>query len=61
MGMLSSWAVFSLSHHIIVQMLFKAKGEKPLYWIVGDDIVIGSSSVAEAYVQMMETLGIEIS
>lgn len=61
MGMLSSWAVFSLTHHVLVQTLFKLAGEKPVYWMVGDDVVIGSEKVGGLYTRLMQRLGVEIS
>jgi hypothetical protein len=61
MGMLSSWAVFSLSHHVLIQTLFRMAGVVPTYWMVGDDVVIGSDKVAPLYSEVMDRLGVKIS
>jgi len=61
MGMLSSWAVFSLTHHIVTQTIFRKLGEKPKYWLLGDDVVIGSTRAGKEYLSVMDKLGVEIS
>lgn len=64
MGAYSSWAMFSVTHHVIVRMAAKRAG-KPVsfsnYVLLGDDIVIGDHAVAAQYVTIMSELGVEIS
>lgn len=63
MGAYSSWAIFALCHHIVVQIAALEVGEYPTknYILLGDDIVIGGSALANAYRRHMELLGVEIS
>lgn len=52
MGAYSSWAVFSLTHHMILQCaawLSGYSGWYPHYALLGDDIVIGGQKVADKY------------
>lgn len=64
MGALSSWAMLSLTHHVIVQI---AAGRACItnftnYAILGDDIVIADKTVALSYHKLMtEVLGVEIN
>jgi hypothetical protein len=63
MGALSSWGVFSLSHHLVVQFCAWRVGYKrwfDLYALLGDDIVIADEKVAKEYVTVMEALGVKI-
>jgi len=63
MGAYSSWAMFSLTHHILVQWAAKRAGFGAFadYSLLGDDLVIYSKSVAEEYRKLMLELGVEIS
>lgn len=63
MGAYSSWAVFALSHHILVQYSAYLIGQYPTknYILLGDDIVIGGDALANSYKRQIETLGVEIS
>jgi hypothetical protein len=63
MGAYSSWAVFALTHHIIVQYCAFLIGEYPTknYILLGDDIVIGGSKLADTYKSIMGALGVGIS
>jgi len=61
MGFLSSWVVFSLTHHILVRSLFRMIGSQPIYWMIGDDVVIGNSDVKDLYLECMTSLGVKIS
>jgi len=64
MGLYSSWAVFSLSHHIIVQIAARRVGKGPIflgYALLGDDIVICDEAVAKEYRNILTTLGVETS
>jgi len=64
MGAYSSWAIFSICHHVIVRVAAVRAG-KPVsfsnYVLLGDDIVIGDDAVAEHYRAIMAELGVEIS
>lgn len=63
MGAYSSWAIFSLSHHIVVQYAAYKTGYTGLftgYSLLGDDIVIYSKPVGETYKLVMNSLGVEI-
>lgn len=65
MGAYSSWGIFALCHHLIVQMAAKMVGESlPFrdYSLLGDDIVICNAAVAEKYLNIMTSqLDVEIS
>lgn len=61
MGALSSWAIFSLTHHVVTQMAFRITGTKPIYWMLGDDVVIGHKDTADIYVDILNLLGVDIS
>jgi hypothetical protein len=63
MGALSSWAVFSLSHHVLVQLAAKRAGHTgffQLYALLGDDLVIADKAVAQQYQTLCATFGVEI-
>lgn len=64
MGAYSSWAIFSICHHVVVRMAAVRAG-KPVtfsdYVLLGDDIVIRDDAVAEHYRAIMHELGVEIS
>jgi hypothetical protein len=64
LGAYSSWAVFTLCHHIIVRIAMNRVGvpyTDKVYRILGDDIVIFNNLVSEQYVTLMHELGVEIS
>jgi hypothetical protein len=64
MGAYSSWASFSLTHHMVVQWsAIRAGIPAPFldYRLLGDDIVIRNNRVAEEYSTLMALLGVEIS
>lgn len=64
MGAYSSWATFSLTHHLLVRVAAVRSGLTPgwhNYCLLGDDIVITNSKVAENYLAIMKSLGVEIS
>lgn len=68
MGALSSWAMLALTHHFIVQWAsWRAAREEnrpdgwfSLYAVLGDDIVIADETVAKHYLEIMNSLGVEI-
>lgn len=64
MGALSSWAMLALTHHVLVQIAARRSGFKSWfsdYAILGDDVVIANSAVSNAYLFLMETLGVDIN
>lgn len=72
MGAYSSWPMMALTHHFIVQLAAIRAGlidpfdkDGPLvfekYALLGDDIVINDSLVAKCYLEIMKSLGVEIS
>jgi hypothetical protein len=64
MGALSSFNMLAITHHIIVQIAAINCGYKVWfddYALLGDDIVICNSQVANAYKVLMEDLGLELS
>jgi len=70
MGALSSWVMLALTHHFIVQWAFYDACSRKLkrlkgfwftdYLVLGDDIVIFDSFVAESYRKIMDLLGVKI-
>jgi len=63
MGAKSSWAMFTLSHHMLVQYAAFLAGCYPTkkYILLGDDIVITDDKVAAEYVKLCAGIGVEIS
>ncbi|BBN51032.1 RNA-dependent RNA polymerase [Colletotrichum fructicola mitovirus 1] len=65
MGAYSSWACFTLSHHLVVHYCAYLAGydigQFKNYIILGDDIVIKHERIAQIYVSMMTRLGVDIS
>jgi len=66
MGAYSSWAGFSVTHHVLIQFCaFKALGKPSLpfkdYRMLGDDVVIRNDLVAQKYLECLETLGVDVS
>jgi hypothetical protein len=50
MGAFSSWPMFALSHHLVVQLAaYRASHKLPFtnYMLLGDDIVLGTGRVAQ--------------
>jgi len=63
MGAYSSWAMFTLSHHFIVQYAAKQTGHTGMftsYLLLGDDIVIYDQEVAHSYSRIINRLDVEI-
>jgi hypothetical protein len=65
MGALSSWAMLALTHHFIVQCAAWRSGYSRNtlfkdYVLLGDDIIIWHTKVAETYYQIMTNLGVSI-
>jgi hypothetical protein len=64
MGCLSSWAVFALTHHFLVQSAYWECGGVGWfedYALLGDDLVVGNARVASKYLQLCGELGIPIN
>nr|AWY10972.1 RNA-dependent RNA polymerase [Sclerotinia sclerotiorum mitovirus 9-A] len=61
LGAKSSWAMFTLSHHVIVQIAKHRCGSNAKYYILGDDIVISTKKLATAYLEIMAEIGVQIS
>nr|AAZ99833.1 RNA-dependent RNA polymerase [Thielaviopsis basicola mitovirus] len=64
MGAYSSWAAFTLSHHLVVAWCtYKSKKviRSSQYIILGDDIVIKDNDIARKYIGQMSKLGVAIS
>jgi len=63
MGLLSSWAIFSLTHHAIVEYAAFKEGFPAFrdYYMLGDDVVILDTKVADRYLKLMKEIGVEIS
>jgi len=64
MGAYSSWAVFSLSHHLVVHWASSNVGKtisEDTYCLLGDDIVIRDQEIAEEYIRLLTLLGVSTS
>lgn len=64
MGAYSSWNSFAIAHHYILFWCCKDLGmdwRSSKYVLLGDDILIGDSSLAKAYLEKMSALGVQIS
>lgn len=64
LGYHSSWPLFALTHHLLVWWC--AEQVYPMqrftrYAVLGEDVVIADSKVAEHYVRGLENLGVSIS
>jgi hypothetical protein len=63
MGSYSSWAAFTLTHHLVVEWsaYLTKNWNFSSYILLGDDIVINNDQVANKYKTIMTKLGVEIS
>jgi hypothetical protein len=63
MGLLSSWAVFALTHHFIIQYCAFKNGIKSFhdYRVLGDDVAIWHPRVAKMYKEIITKLDVQIS
>jgi hypothetical protein len=63
MGAYSSWAAFTITHHLVVHWSAYLEGYLDFkdYILLGDDIVIKNNKVARRYKSIMNKLGVEIS
>lgn len=58
MGLLTSWAAFSITHHVIIN---HCKKDKSFYAMIGDDIGISSKEGAKKYQTFMNSIGVSIN
>lgn len=63
MGALSSWSSLAITHHWLVQQAAVRVGKFPFsdYLVLGDDICIAGSIVANSYVEVCKDLGVPIN
>lgn len=63
MGILSSWSIFSLTHHAIIEYCAFLEGYKSFrdYVVLGDDVAIFNSRVTNRYKSLMKEIGVTIS
>jgi hypothetical protein len=65
MGLYSSWAAFSISHHLLIQYCASSalgiKSPFREYAILGDDVAIWNQDVAERYKYLITKLGVAIN
>jgi len=62
MGAYSSWALLSLSHHLIVNVaMMRSESHQSQYMLLGDDLVISGTEFASSYKEIVHDLGMEIS
>jgi hypothetical protein len=64
MGAYSSWAMLAITHHWILQhssFLLGKSGWNEDYEILGDDLVIFDSDLADQYLKICKSLGVEIN
>lgn len=64
MGALSSWPVMAFCHHVLVQLSYQAAypNSKKIfkeYALLGDDLVIRDTLVAESYKEIISHFGME--
>jgi hypothetical protein len=63
MGAYSSWAVFSLTHHLLIQFSASEVNKYPFvdYQVLGDDVVIADRDVGNAYLENLTRFNIPVS
>jgi hypothetical protein len=64
MGFYSSWAGFTLSHHLIMYICCEkasVKWSSSEYMLLGDDIIIWNDRLAAEYRKLINVIGVEIS
>jgi hypothetical protein len=64
MGAYSSWPLFALCHHLVVQAASKRAGWKQTYtnyMLLGDDLVLGDDEVAKHYLDIIGDLSVPVS
>jgi hypothetical protein len=64
MGAYSSWASFAVAHHYVIYYCCRElniQWSDSKYCLLGDDIVIGDRDLAEKYLSVIKSLGLEVS
>ncbi|AIU44705.1 RNA-dependent RNA polymerase [Hymenoscyphus fraxineus mitovirus 1] len=61
LGAKSSWGIFTLCHHVVVNIAAIRSNSDAHYIILGDDIVLRGRALATEYKRIMSNLGVEIS
>lgn len=65
LGYYSSWPLFSLTHHMVVWLaanrVYPQGGRFTSYAVLGDDVVITDSRVADEYLEILSALNVQIS
>jgi len=66
MGALSSWNMLAITHHLLLQLSASLHYKSSSKWneeyeILGDDLVIFNSGIAEQYLKLCDLLGISIN
>lgn len=64
MGFYSSWSSFALTHHYIffyISHILNKDFSSLKYVLLGDDILIGDKEVGELYLEIMKSLGVDVS
>jgi hypothetical protein len=64
MGFYSSWASFTIAHHFVVYVCckrLKMDWKTSRYVLLGDDIVIADKDIAREYLDILTSLGVEVS
>jgi hypothetical protein len=64
MGAYSSWPLFALAHHLLVEYSAYQAGTKQIkdkYRLIGDDVIITDQRTAKYYQENMSALGVEIN
>lgn len=64
MGAYSSWASFALAHHFVMYRVsrdLRTPWRDLPYVVLGDDILIGEESVGKRYLELISTIGVEVS
>lgn len=62
MGAYASWATLAVVHHSLLRYAaFKVGINNPVYWVLGDDVLIKNSKLATKYMELLQQLGVDIS
>ena len=61
MGLYGSFALFALSHHILLSGIEGMLGKRDTYRILGDDVIIDDTQVANDYYEALNTMNIPVS
>nr|UPW42158.1 MAG: putative RNA dependent RNA polymerase [Guangdong mito-like virus 4] len=64
MGFYSSWASFAVAHHYIfyyIARILNLDYSKLKYCVLGDDVLIGDRRVGDMYLDIVKSLGVDVS